>query len=99
MTAAVTVDPFSLFRLDGTRRPIQPGEIAALADTINNMTDTLETFADQASRAEVAGLVRMIRDDIEVTGRGWTYDHRAKKVSLAADVRIVFAAQLNDILK
>ena len=43
--------------------------------------------------------VRMIRDDIEVTGRGWTYDHRAKKVSLAADVRIVFAAQLNDILK
>ena len=44
-------------------------------------------------------IVRMIRDDIEVAGRGWTYDHRAKKVSLAADVRIVFAAQLNDILK
>ena len=56
-------------------------------------------FDPMTSTASGASAVRMIRDDIEVTGRGWTYDHRAKKVSLAADVRIVFAAQLNDILK
>ncbi len=56
-------------------------------------------FDPKTSTASGASAVRMIRDDIEVTGRGWTYDHRAKKVSLAADVRIVFAAQLNDILK
>ena len=56
-------------------------------------------FDPKTNTASGASTVRLIRDDIEVTGRGWTYDHRAKKVSLAADVRIVFAAQLNDILK
>jgi hypothetical protein len=43
--------------------------------------------------------VRLIRDDIEVTGVGWTYDHEAKKVSLQQNVRVTFRAQLNDILK
>jgi hypothetical protein len=43
--------------------------------------------------------VRFIRDDIEVTGVGWTYDHTAKKVSLQQNVRVTFRAQLNDILK
>lgn len=43
--------------------------------------------------------VRLIRDDIEVTGVGWSYDHAAKKVSLHHNVRVTFRAQLNDILK
>ena len=43
--------------------------------------------------------VRYITDDIEVTGVGWTYDHKARKVSLQHNVRVTFRAQLNDILK
>lgn len=43
--------------------------------------------------------VRFIRDDLEITGLGWTYDHRDKKVSIHSHARVVFRAQLPDILK
>lgn len=46
-----------------------------------------------------AAAVRIIRDDLEITGRGWTYDHRQKKVSIHSQARVVFRAQLPDILK
>jgi lipopolysaccharide export system protein LptC len=57
------------------------------------------TFYPKEQRATGDKNVRLIRDDIEVTGEGWTYDHTGKKVSLARHVRVVFSAQLNDILK
>lgn len=43
--------------------------------------------------------VRVIRDDIEITGQGWSYDHAGKKVSITRNARIVFQAQLPDLLK
>jgi len=43
--------------------------------------------------------VRVIRDDLEITGEKWSYDHREKKVSIATKARIVFHAPLPDILK
>jgi hypothetical protein len=43
--------------------------------------------------------VRIIRDDVEITGQGWTYDHRTKKVSITRNARVVFNAQMPDILK
>lgn len=43
--------------------------------------------------------VRVIRDDLEITGEKWSYDHRQKKVSIGANARIAFAAQLPDLLK
>ncbi len=45
------------------------------------------------------GAVRFIRDDIEITGTEWRYDHRGKKVSIARNSRVVFQAQMPDILK
>jgi hypothetical protein len=56
-------------------------------------------FSPKENRASGEGVVRYIRDDIEVTGVGWSYDHVAKKVSLNSRVRVTFRAQLNDILK
>jgi hypothetical protein len=56
-------------------------------------------FLPKENRAGGDKAVRFIRDDIEVTGVGWTYDHAAKKVSLQQNVRVTFRAQLNDILK
>lgn len=43
--------------------------------------------------------VRLVRDDLEITGEHWTYDHAAKKVSLGRNARVTFKAQLPDILK
>lgn len=56
-------------------------------------------FSPKENRADGDKAVRFIRDDIEVTGLGWTYDHIAKKVVLRDHVRVTFRAQLNDILK
>ena len=56
-------------------------------------------FSPKENRAGGDKAVRFIRDDIEVTGVGWTYDHAARKVTLQQNVRVTFRAQLNDILK
>jgi hypothetical protein len=56
-------------------------------------------FLTKENRASGEKSVRLIRDDFEVNGVGWTYDHKAKKVSLQHNVRVTFRAQLQDILK
>jgi hypothetical protein len=58
-------------------------------------------FFPKENRATGDGAVRYIRDEAEVTGTGWSYEHgeQAKKVSLRSNVRIVLKVQLNDILK
>lgn len=43
--------------------------------------------------------IRVINDQFEATGTGWRYDHETKKVSLRKSVRVVFRAELTDILK
>ena len=55
-------------------------------------------FADEKI-ARGGGSVRFLQDDLEVTGEQWTYDHNAKKVSIAQHARITFAAQLPDLIK
>lgn len=46
-----------------------------------------------------SGPVRVLRDNLEITGVGWSYDHRQKTVSIASHARIAFQAPLPDILK
>lgn len=45
------------------------------------------------------GAIRVINDQFEATGLGWRYDHETKKVSLRKNVRVVFRAELTDILQ
>lgn len=73
------------------------GKEDAKVDTILLSPDA--HFFPKEKTASGSKSVRLIRDDIEVTGVGWNYDHAAKKVSLDKNVRVVFRAQLNDILK
>ena len=73
------------------------GDAAAQVDTILLSPQAVFSPKENLARGERA--VRLIRDDIEVTGVGWHYDHATKKVSLQQNVRVTFRAQLNDILK
>lgn len=73
------------------------GDAKAAVDSI--LLSPQATFLPKEQQARGINSVRFIRDDIEVTGLGWTYDHAAKKVSLQQNVRVTFRAQLNDILK
>jgi hypothetical protein len=73
------------------------GDATERVDTV--LISPQASFFPKVNRATGTSTVRLIHDDIEVTGVGWTYDHTSKKVSLAHDVRVTFHAQLNDILK
>ncbi len=73
------------------------GDAAAQVDTI--LLSPAAIFSPKENVARGDSAVRLIRDDVEITGVGWRYDHAGKKVSLQQSVRVVFRAQLNDILK
>lgn len=73
------------------------GDAAARVDSI--LLSASAVFFPKENRAAGEKSVRFIRDDFEVTGVGWTYDHAARKVSLQSNVRVTFRTPLNDILK
>jgi hypothetical protein len=73
------------------------GDAAARVDSI--LLSPSAVFHSKENRASGDQAVRFIRDDFEVTGVGWTYDHAARKVSLQSNVRVTFRTPLNDILK
>jgi len=66
-------------------------------DTV--MSSTLASFFPQEKRAEGDRGVRIIRDDVDMTGTRWKYDHTGKKVVIDGNVRVIFPFQLVDILK
>jgi hypothetical protein len=73
------------------------GDAAAHVESV--LLSPIANFYPKQNLAGGSGTVRLIRDDIEVNGTDWTYDHAAKKVSLHQHVKVTFSAQLNDILK
>jgi CheY-like chemotaxis protein/signal transduction histidine kinase/HAMP domain-containing protein len=62
------------------------GEVAALADTINNMTDTLATFADQVTTvAKEVGVEGRLGGQANVPGASGTWKDLTGNVNLLAD--------------
>jgi hypothetical protein len=57
------------------------------------------TFLTGERTAKGDGPVRLVRDDIEVSGIGWTYLYNEKKVLISSHAHVVFHASLPDILK
>ena len=93
------VRPVGPARIDVTDLSITifSGDAAARVDTM--LLSPNASFFPKDNRASGEKSVRLIRDDIEVTGEGWTCEQNGKKVSLAKNVRVVFRTQLKDILK
>jgi lipopolysaccharide assembly outer membrane protein LptD (OstA) len=56
-------------------------------------------FFPDRNVAEGEHNVRVLRDDVEMSGTKWTYDKDQKKVVLEGNVRVIFHAQLKDMLK
>lgn len=57
------------------------------------------TFLINEKVARGSKSVRVIRDDIEVTGEDWTYFYNEKKVLINRNAHVVFHAALPDMLK
>jgi hypothetical protein len=73
------------------------GTAATRVDTI--LLSPAASFFPRENRASGGQSVRMIRDDIDVSGEQWTYDYTQKKVSIHKGLRVAFRAELNGILK
>ena len=43
--------------------------------------------------------VRLVRDDLELFGENWSYDHRTRTIHLRRNAKIIFNASLADYLK
>ncbi len=57
------------------------------------------TFIVNRKLAQGEEGVRVVRDDIEVTGEGWSYDYNQKTVLISRRAHVVFNAVLPDVLK
>jgi hypothetical protein len=96
-TKARTVNPT---RIDITDLNITTftGDAAAKVESIL-LCRELASFYPEEKLVRGTAEVRLVRDDLEITGEQWVYDHGAKKVSIARNTRITFKAQLPDLLK
>jgi hypothetical protein len=57
------------------------------------------TFLINEKIAKGDSTVRLIRDDVDATGEGWTYTYNEKKVLISRHAHVVFHSALPDILK
>lgn len=46
-----------------------------------------------------AEAIRVLNDEFEASGADWSYDHRAKRISIRKDVRVAFRAELKNLLQ
>jgi hypothetical protein len=56
-------------------------------------------FFAKENRASGNQTMRLIRDDMEITGERWTYVHAQQKVTIQQNTRVVFHAKLPDLLR
>jgi hypothetical protein len=68
------------------------GDASARVETIILSEDAV--FQPKANNVNGTKNVRVIRDELEVTGSDWSYEHAGKKVSISKNVRVVYRAPL-----
>jgi hypothetical protein len=71
----------------------------AQATVVSVLSSPEATFMINERIARGDKSVRLVRDDVEVTGAGWTYYYNEKKVLIARNSHVVFHAAMPDILK
>jgi lipopolysaccharide assembly outer membrane protein LptD (OstA) len=79
-------------------------QLTLFAGDITNRVETViispeARFYPERNVAEGEHSVRVLRDDMEMSGTKWTYEKDQKKVVIDGNVRVIFHAQLKDLLK
>ncbi|MEO7412740.1 MAG: hypothetical protein ABIZ81_05225, partial [Opitutaceae bacterium] len=73
------------------------GKADARVDSI--LLSPAATFLARENRATGDKAVRLIRDDMEITGEQWTYVHAEQKVTIQKNSRVIFHAALPDLIR
>jgi hypothetical protein len=93
------VHPVSSERIDitGMNVTVFSGTADAKVDSV--LLSPEATFFITQKKAHGDGPVRLVRDDLEVTGEQWTYLYVEKKVIISKRAHVVFHSALPDMLK
>jgi hypothetical protein len=83
--------------ISGMTVTVFSGDARAKVDSF--LSSPVATFMINEKVASGPGSVRLVRDDVAVTGSGWTYYYDQRKVLIARDVHVVFHAAMPDMLK
>jgi hypothetical protein len=86
-----------LIELDDMNLTVFGGDASNRVDSI--LLSPIARVSLDNDTARGPGTIRLIRDDLELTGEQWTYDHAKKSISIAKNVRVVFHSELSDLLK
>jgi hypothetical protein len=76
---------------------VYSGDASSRVTTI--LTSPEASFFNQEQRAQGPSAVRLIRDDVDITGEDWTYERAQEKVTIRRHVRLEFKEQLTGLLK
>jgi hypothetical protein len=90
----VTVDRVDISGMSVT---VFSGTAEAKVDSVLLSPEATFLLNEKVARGD--GPVRLVRDDVEVTGIGWTYYYNEKKVLISRHAHVVFHSALPDILK
>ena len=93
------VQPVSTDRVDITGMNVTVFDGGADARVDSVLLSPQATFLINERIAKGTREVRLIRDDIEVTGEQWTYSYKEKTVLIMRKAHVVFHAALPDMLK
>jgi hypothetical protein len=93
------VRPITSDRIDitGMNVTVFSGTREAKVDSVLLSPEATFLISEKIARGDT--FVRLIRDDVEVSGIGWTYDYNEKKVLISQHAHVVFHSALPDILK
>jgi hypothetical protein len=93
------VHPISADQIDisGMNVTVFSGGPEARVDSV--LLSPEATFLLNEKIARGAKSVRLVRDDVEVSGEGWTYLYNEKKVLISKHAHVVFHTALPDMLK
>ena len=86
-----------LIELDDMNLTVFSGDASNRVDSVLLSPIARVSLDEDIARGPVT--IRLIRDDLDLTGEQWTYNHAKKSISIAKDVRVVFHSELKDLLK
>jgi len=86
-----------LLELDDMNLTVFSGDASNRVDSV--LLSPIARVSLDEDIARGPGTIRLIRDDLDLTGEQWTYNHAKKSISIAKDVRVVFHSELKDLLK
>jgi len=93
------VFPVSSDRIDVENIEITVFSGDAAARVTSVLLSSQASYFPKENIATGPGAVRVIRDNIEISGEDWTYEKEGEKISIHRNARVVFNMKLGDMLR